>query len=157
MEQVERTRRYLERIRQAYAGVPYREDGREYYADEVHSFFVHCYHIRDWVLALNRVAVTKTDLDTFIDSHFELQVCADLCNGTKHCSLDWSRTSHQPHVAGYRLDSSGAGVGLGGERCRITKCQFEVLAEGEVHDALWLAEQCMDLWDGFIAGLESAS
>jgi hypothetical protein len=53
MEQIEITRRYLERIRQIYLGVPYVEN-KQYYADDVCSFFIHCYHIKDWILKLNR-------------------------------------------------------------------------------------------------------
>ncbi len=47
MEQIERTRRYLTRLRQIYAGAPYIADTREYYVDDALSFFMHCYHIRD--------------------------------------------------------------------------------------------------------------
>ena len=154
MEQVERAHRYLERIRDAYAGVPFRDDGRDYYADDVHSFFVHCHHIGDWVATLNTVGVTKKQVDKFVAAHLELLICADLCNGTKHCRLRKLQTSRQPHVAGHRLTSSGVSRDDESAPTGTTQCQFEVLAEGQYYDALWLAESCMRLWDDFVDGLE---
>jgi hypothetical protein len=147
MEQIERARRYLERIRSSYAGVPRRDDGRDYYSDDVCSFFVHCHHIGDWVVALNRVGVTKADVDSFVDGHVELRICADFCNATKHCKLTRKlRSSREPHLARTQLDSSG-------EREAepvITRCKFWILADGELYDALKLAEACMALWDEFV-------
>ena len=159
MEQLERTHRYLDRMRTAYSGVPYREDGRDYYADDVHSFFVHCHHIGDWIVTLNNVGVTREDVTAFVNSHVELRICADLCNGTKHCRVKRIRTSRQPHVAGHRLVSTGSAVdpGDGVVRPVSTRCQFEILAEGEFRDALDLAERCMSLWDDFVSRLDSAS
>lgn len=145
MEQIERARRYLGRIRAAYAGVPYRKDGRDHYSDDVCSFFVHCHHIGDWVVALNRVGVTKADVDGFVDDHVELRICADFCNSTKHCELSRLRSSREPHLATTQLHSSGD---------RVTRCEFRILGDGDnFYDALELAESCMTLWDGFVANL----
>jgi len=158
MDQVERARRYLERIRAMYAGVPYREDASEYYPDDVCSFFIHCYHIRDWIVALHPAGVSIADVDLIVNSSFELQVCADLCNGTKHCRLKHTRTSKRPFVAGHRFVSTGQGVvgGVVTGRPQSMQCQFEILADGEYYDALWLAERCMAVWDGYLDALGSA-
>ena len=146
MEQLERTRRYLKRLRQIYAGAPYLSDTREYYADDVLSFFIHCYHIRDWIIQLNRLGVTQKDVDAFIDAHDELKICADLCNGTKHCQLiQRPRTGEQPHLAGRQFVSSGIN-----DEMHTTCGKFNILANGMFHDALDLAEHCMLLWDNYV-------
>ena len=158
MEQAERARRYLERVRNAYAGVPYRDDGREYYGDDIYTFFVHCHHIGDWIVALSLVGVTQKQVSALIDSHIELRICADLCNGAKHCKLTRrTRLDSQPHVATARLTSLGVfrAVELPSGETELTggtsQCEFTVLADGESYDALDLAEACMSLWDDFIA------
>ncbi len=41
-----------------YRAVPYKED-TEQYADDVLSFLIHAYHIKNWIIRLNRIGVTK--------------------------------------------------------------------------------------------------
>ena len=149
MEQIERTRRYLERMRQIYADVPDRDDARDYYRDDVETFFVHCHHILDWTEELNRAGVTRNDLQTYVNAHEGLRICADLCTGTKHCEVANLRTSHQPHVSSIRRTAYSLDDGQ-----MVTTMDFGILANGEVIDALELAEACMDLWDEFTLDLE---
>ena len=153
MEQIERTRRYLNRLRSIYRGVPHTQDNREYYTDDVYSFFIHCYHIRDWIVQLNIVGVSEKDVDTFINAHKELRICADLCNGTKHCVLTRNmRTDRQPHLAGKSFTS----IGMPDQICTI-KGKFRILSGNEYHDALDIAESCMRLWDDFVASLKESA
>jgi len=150
MDQIERTERYLDRIRQMYDAVPDRDDAGKYYGDDVASFFMHCYHIRDWIIELNRVGATRDEVDTFIDEHEDLRVCADLCNRAKHCELHRrTRTGLHPHVAtmrrtGYQLEDGQA----------VTTMDFGVMAGEEMYDALELAESCMQSWGTFVRQLE---
>jgi hypothetical protein len=153
MEQLERTRRYLKRLRQIYAEVPYLSDTREYYADDVLSFFIHCYHIKDWIIRLNRLGVTQKDVDAFIGAHDELKICADLCNGIKHCQLTQPpRTGRQPHLAAWEFISSGIN-----DEMDTTRGKFHILANGVFHDALDLAERCMQLWDNYVNDLTESA
>jgi|SRR3989338_607220 len=153
MEQIERTRRYLKRVRDIYAGVPYIKKGmREYYVDDVLSFFIHCYHIADWIVTLNVLGVKRENVDTFINAHPELRICADLCNGTKHCDLRNKRTKRQPHLGSWSFESDGTnGV------FHTTKGEFQILSDGNWYDALDLAESCMRLWDDFVAELKTSA
>lgn len=152
MHQLDRSRRYLKRLRDIYHEVPYTPDTRDYYADDVFSFFIHCYHVRDWIIQLNKACVTRPDVDAFIDSHIELRICADLCNGTKHCTLTHkSRTVSQPHLAMKSFCSKGTN-----DQMTSTRGKFWIIADGHFHDALELAERCMALWDEFILQIESA-
>lgn len=153
MEQVERTRRYLTRLRRIYSGVPYPADTREYLVDDALSFVMHCHHIRDWIIHLNRAGITERDVDAFIDQHLELRICADLCNGTKHYRLTRKkRTPRQPHLAGRRFVSTGMG-----DEIRTTKGKFLIVSDQTILDALELAEACMTLWEAFILKIESTA
>ncbi len=149
MEQLERTRRYLKRLREIYNQVPYITDTREYYIDDVYSFFIHCYHIRDWIIHLNLLGLGEKDVDAFINEHNELRICADLCNGTKHCELKRKlRTSRQPHLASWTFSSDGMN-----DKMETTKGKFCILSGDKFYDALELAESCMKLWDEYISEL----
>jgi hypothetical protein len=149
VEQIERSRRYLERIRQIYAGVPDRDDARDYYRDDVESFFLHSYSIVYWAAELNRAGLPIGDMHTYVNAHEELRICADLANGLKHFDLNNLRTDHQPHVA--RINRLGCELEDGRS---VTRMTFGVMANGKLWDALELAEECMVLWDELSADLE---
>lgn len=142
MEQVERTRRYLNKIRLIYSGVECHEliFDKEAHEDDVHSFFVHCYHIKDWIQQLAIKTPPKGALDEFINSHHEMKVCTDFCNGSKHCRLERKmRTGKQPHIAqrerrGTQTLSTPSGS------LHINKMTFKIMTDQGCYDALELAE-----------------
>lgn len=155
MEQIERTKRYLSRIEALYEGV-FSSSGhdKDSYDDDVISFFIHCYHIRDWVIHLNLLGVTAAEIDSYINQHHALMVCADLANGSKHCKLTRSlRTSRQPHIAGKERQTSTCYTGSeGGE---VMKCKYTILSGEELLDALELAKECVAIWDSFTEELKA--
>ena len=57
----------------------------ERYFDDVYAFFQNCYHLRDWLEKSGSVGADK--LTTFFRDHYEMQLCRDICNGTKHFNL----------------------------------------------------------------------
>ncbi|MDA1378744.1 hypothetical protein PCI56_01300 [Plesiomonas shigelloides subsp. oncorhynchi] len=153
MEQIERATRYLARIEAIYEGV-FSSTGhdKDSYDDDVISFFIHCYHIRDWIIHLNVLGVTSIEIDNYINRHHSLMLCADLANGAKHCKLTRSlRTRRQPHIAGKQRHSSIWYAGSGGGE--MMKCKYTVLSGGELVDVLELARECVALWGKFIDGL----
>lgn len=154
MEQIERANRYLHRIKEMYAGVIEPRQDHDYYNDDVISFFVHCYHIRDWVIELSKVNISQREVDEYINSHEPLKICADLSNGSKHCSLKRLRTEKQPHLASRELRTSTWFTGSGG--CEVMKCKFQILTSNGFYDALELAEECMRLWKNFTNELQEA-
>lgn len=58
--------------------------------DIILSFFIHCYHMADW---LKGSGVSSAKIYNYIQNTYELQVCRDLTNGTKHLDLCNPRTS----------------------------------------------------------------
>ena len=121
MEQLQRSKRYLSRIRSMYHGVALDENKTaKHLDDDVISFFIHCYHIRDWIIHLNKLGIISKDVDDFINQHDALKICADFANGAKHCKLIRNtRTDGKPHIAYKKQNSSiwysdNGGTGLGG-------------------------------------------
>lgn len=150
MEQLERARRYLNRLRSLYDGIFTKSDDRDLYEDDAISFFMHCYHVRDWIVCLNRIGITAAQVDDFINAHDELKICADLCNGSKHCRLERNiRSGRQPHIASRSYDTSTWLTGSGGSN--LVKGRYTVITACGTIDALDLAERCMALWSEFIA------
>ncbi|MDD2660164.1 MAG: hypothetical protein PHY54_10890 [Methylococcales bacterium] len=150
MEQFERTKRYLARIESLYAGILLVSDhGKDAYDDDVVSFFIHCYHIRDWIIHLNKLGITARQIDSYINEHKALMICADLANGSKHCKLTHSlRTDRQPHIAVKERCASNWFTGNGGGE--VIKCKYTILSNTQLFDALELAKECVELWESFI-------
>lgn len=149
MDQIDRTNRYLYRIREIYQGAYSTSNDKEAYEDDVISFFMHCYHIRDWILHLNKVGITEEELDSFIDDHYELRICADLCNGSKHCKLvRKTRSGRQPHIVGKTYSATTWATNPG--RDKFVKASYTILTSTGIVDALSLAEKCMSLWTDFV-------
>lgn len=148
MEQLERAKRYLARMEKMYEGVLSSSHDRESYDDDVVSFFIHCYHIRDWIIHLNKLGITAKEVDLYINSHRSLMICADLANGSKHCKLTRSlRTERQPHIAEKRRETSGWLTSNGGGEVMTSK--YTVLSNGELFDALDLARDSISLWEKY--------
>lgn len=155
MEQFERAKRYLSRVEGFYEGV-FSSSGhdKEAYDDDVVSFFIHCYHIRDWIIHLNTLDITAKQVDGYIDQHKALKVCADLANGSKHCRLTRSmRTERQPHITGKERHTSTWLTGGGGGE--VMKCKYTIVSNTETLDALELARECVELWEFLIDELEA--
>lgn len=154
MEQLKRAERYLARIRATYAGTFAQFHDRDQYEDDLLSFFMHCYHVRDWIIRLNKAGVTARDVDSFINANLCLQLCADLCNGTKHCQLDrQTRSGSQPHLAGKTYQAST--WFSGSEAGEVLQAKYVIITSDGLVDALRLAEDCMECWSEFVAELQT--
>ncbi len=124
------------------------------YDDDVVSFFIHCYHIRDWIIHLNTLDITAKQVDGYINQHKALKVCADLANGSKHCKLTRSmRTERQPHIVGKERRTSTWHTGSGGGE--VMKCKYTIVSNTEFLDALELARESVELWESFINELNA--
>jgi hypothetical protein len=153
MEQLDRAERYLAKIRAVYAGAFAQSHDRRSYEDDLVSFFMHCYHVKDWIVRLNKLEVTSREVDIFINSNPCLQVCADLCNGSKHCELDRpARSGTQPHFTGKSYEASTWFTGSGGGE--VLRAKYTILTSSGFRDALQLAEECMACWRQFVSDLE---
>src|ERR1039457_3401798 len=55
--------------------------------DAAKSFFIACYHFKDWIKKDSRIKQPK-DVEVFISANQALSLAADLCNSLKHAGLD---------------------------------------------------------------------
>jgi hypothetical protein len=152
MEQLSRAKRYLDRIERLYAGV-FSSLGHdeEAYFDDVLSFFIHCYHVRDWALHQEGSAVQRREIDAFIDDNEPLRICADLANGSKHCKLTrLPRSGHQPSITDPQTHYSTWYVGTGGGE--VLQSSYRVMSNGRSIDVRQLAQECIALWELFLDG-----
>ncbi|MDI9235129.1 hypothetical protein [Limnohabitans lacus] len=155
MEQIERAKRYLKRIENIYEGIfSSSEHNKHDYDDDVISFFIHCYHIRDWIIQLNLKGITAEEIDSYINNHHDLKICADLANGSKHCKLTrTTRSGSKPHIAGKTRETSTWLTSSGGGE--VMKCEYTILSNTQLIDALDLARECMRLWDLYVNNLKA--
>jgi hypothetical protein len=53
--------------------------------DQVHAFFVFCFHLKDWLKADPTVdKALKRDVEAFVKQSPTLSLCADIANASKH-------------------------------------------------------------------------
>ena len=126
------------------------------YEDDVYAFFMHCYHLRDWIKndasVRSRMPNLGTDVAQFINESEALSLCADLCNSLKRLELDGSHSSEPPRVFGRKRYHYQLNIG---SRSSI-KLQWVVQRTSKPPiDALELATECIAEWDKFLQRLKS--
>ncbi|MBI5636172.1 hypothetical protein HY993_04385 [Candidatus Micrarchaeota archaeon] len=141
MEQLNRVKRWFERLKKCQTGSAEQED-------VLLAFCVNCYHLRDFLIS-SKVA-SKNNLDEFIGNNVQMQICRDICNESKHCMLD-SPSIFERDKKGKKITAGWfAGVLLLREQDILTnKPKLIILANGKKHDALELARKCIALWKEF--------
>ena len=155
MEQLDRVRRYLERIRSTYQGISHCQPDVECYEDDVVSFFIHCHHLGDWVTQINKLGLSKESVNSFINSHSELRLCADLCNLSKHCMIQRVRSRSKPHLA-YRATEISI-FPQSAQRPPTFKSAYKIICGSAVYDALELAEKCYSIWHDYLQSLSATA
>ncbi len=139
-DQLDRARRFLERVR----GAIYVEDdpceiSDVEYQDTVWAFFQNCWHIKDWVKHDSAVPEqTRQRVIEAAESSAVLYICQDMANGTKHLKLT--------------RPQAGAGARHGHMSTTIVQgllVKFDcviVLADGSERSAREVACECMEEW-----------
>lgn len=145
VEQVQRLLRTFERFREIHDGRVHDRES-DHYGDEMYGFFLNCYHLKDWLINDPSFQATSADVEGFVDSHVELQVCADICNAHKHFRLDRPRSTQQPSMGSRKFF-----LNIGGGPTQISVHYTIDTASGPV-EAFDLATRCRDLWLTFIRG-----
>ena len=105
---------------------------------DLHSFFLHCHHLADWLSTDKLSGVSRRKATKVIKKSAHLRVCADLANRTKHAAV----TRHW-------IDSNTSPVPLDapifGETGRAAH-RWQITAGDAVYDALDLAHECAAEW-----------
>jgi hypothetical protein len=153
LEQYERMQRSYDRFREINSRLADKVSSD--YEDDVYAFFMHCYHLRDWIKndasVKSRMPNLGTDVEQFINESEALSLCADLCNSQKRLELDRSHSS-EPRVFGRKRYHYQLNIG---SRSSI-KLQWVVQRTSKPPiDAFELATDCIAEWDKFLQRLKS--
>jgi hypothetical protein len=148
-EQYDRMIRFLKLLEEVYSGVEHeagQDHDSEYYKDRVYSFFQNCYHLKDWMKNDSDVTliVSKSDIENFVKSEYELKICGDVCNGSKHSRITTYKID--PNTG---LKNTVWNMALGGGK-PILSANFNIECKDQIYDALELARKCVGNWDEFI-------
>jgi len=104
--------------------------------DFAFTFFQNCYYLRDWVEKTSNT--DGADLDILFSQSRELQLCRDLCNGTKHLTISKPSIDANFSIA-REYDPS----------CEH-KYRLVVIADDK-YDLLELADKCRREWESFLS------
>jgi hypothetical protein len=110
--------RSLESLRQAYA-LDASATGIEGVSDRADNFFVHCFHLRDWLE--NTGTASSADVRAQTKST-PLRWCDAMCNSEKHHTRDWGVTA--------RIREACISPGTAGHRCRAFSVSPSRLDQG---------------------------
>jgi hypothetical protein len=121
--------------------------------DFVYAFCQSAYHLRDWLQKSG--AASQAELDTLMKSTPALKLCRDVCNGSKHLTLDPARTDTD-HIGLMREYVPPIGAGEeGGIRPRLFVFEGQ---EGSVElvEIRELMRECVAAWRNFCAQLPNS-
>jgi len=135
-EQYERVKRYLKRIQSE-------EQSTTDYMDDLYSYFVNCYHLKDWIKNDPSTGLSHREVENFVNSKLSLQICADLANRTKHLVL----AEHIRKDAEITNRSVTIDLGKG----KTIHENIITLQDGSKHVAENIAQQALDDWTQFIS------
>lgn len=146
--QLERAKRWYKKLEKIYASQG--ENMRwEEAMDIVYAFFQNCYHLRDYIL--NSKAFSKTSVDRLFLENPEMQICQDICNGTKHYQLRRPRRKREFSMALEYVPESWP------DRRFQANEKLVILSEGKKYDLFEVANRCLALWEEFTDKLEAST
>ena len=142
-EQLDRIKRLEEDIRRFSVAT---DDNFHGAVDAFTSFFIQCYHLRDWLVESR---YSRRDVDIFISQSPYLSLCRDLANKQKHKNID--KYEPQNHV----IEHNDAGVKTPIFRYydpfrKENRFAVDVQEFGTLIDVIDLAEKCIEGWERFL-------
>ncbi len=153
LEQYERMQRSYDRFREINSRLADKVSSD--YEDDVYAFFMHCYHLKDWIKNDSSVKARMpnigTDVEQFINESDALSLCAALCNSLTRLELDRTH-SNEPRIFGRRRYHYQLNIG---SRSSV-RLQWLVEPNNKPPlDAFELATECIAEWDKFLQRLKS--
>jgi hypothetical protein len=114
--------------------------------DAFTSFFIQCYHLRDWLVESR---YGRRDIDIFISQSAYLSLCRDMANKQKHKNID--KYEPQNHV----IEHKDFGISTPIFRYydpfrKENRFGIDVEEFGTLIDAIDLAKRCIEEWQRFL-------
>ncbi len=141
----------LERLKRSYWRLSQIDNGREHnmhsenYRDELYTFFLNCYHLKDWLKNDASFHINASAVEDYINNNNDLKLCADICNSHKHFTLNNPRSSQSPSAGGQNTH-----IIFGSGKPEIS-IKFIIGTTSGPRDGFELATNCLNLWESFIA------
>jgi len=134
--QMDRVQRWRQRLSEA-AG----SSNTEATFDIALTFFINCYHLRDWLERSGEVP--DAALVELFRNSTSLRICADLANIAKH--YDLTREPRMTRQLSLAREYADPGTGWFGSDAHL-----RVLSDGNVRDVLELSLSCETAWLSFL-------
>ena len=139
-EQFKRTERWHQQLKSIYERPP--NDTGVYEAlDNVYAFFQNCYHLKDWLKNDSFLKIPSSTIEDFVSQSQYLQICADVCHGSKHSRITTPRLDANTNVYPEEWIN---------ENHDVLMRKFTVDSAGQKYDALDLAKNCVADWHIFL-------
>jgi hypothetical protein len=136
--QLARVTRWRQRVVTAANGEPSADE-----IDFLLAFFESAYHLRDWFVETG--AESNVEVDGYVASHIELQLCRDIANGFKHHGL------RRPSIdAEFAIVNQYVPPNERGRRYRLPNGEWTILANGTQFGLVDLSERVLLLWNQFL-------
>lgn len=146
-DQLARAERYLVRFEHYKTkGVP--SPLIHHAVDDVYSFFVHCYHVEDYLRA--DPIFKQADPVAWRKDTEALTICRDICTGIKHVTCD---SVPKPAIFGTQLVKITTGDG-GNPPAPTSTFAPTIEYEGESRDGLETAQAAVAAWRKFIEAVQ---
>jgi hypothetical protein len=145
-EQLDRIKRLEEDIQRFSIAT---DDNFEKAIDAFTSFFIQCYHLRDWLVESR---YNRRDIDVFISGSFALSLCRDMANKQKHKTID--KYEPQNHLVEHKIaDKSNILtpiVRYWDPFRKENRFGIDVEEFGTLIDVIDLADKCVNEWERFL-------
>jgi len=116
--------------------------------DDFYSFFISCFHLKDWIK--NDDAVRREVRDTveqWVNESQWLRWCADIANGFKHLVINRS-ARESPDARLERVPAAFQEDAFQADAFQVGG--VIVTAHDFVCDAKGMTDRCLDAWDEFL-------
>jgi len=151
-EQWDRVKRWYQRFKDINDGKPHTRNA-EYEVDDVYSFFINCYHLKDWIISDDTVKIQnkRKHVEKYVHTTNDyLNDCGLICNSLKHL------IPGKPEFVGKKYDVAISEF-MGGDTKEmyeqnptIIKIKFNIDTSDGIQDAFDIATKCMKSWEKFI-------
>ena len=120
-----------------------------YQEDVIHTFFINCYHLKDW-LANETGLSLKSEIEQAINSSDAMVLCDCVANGTKHKTL--RATPRRQQINSLELKSAiNMTVVVGAAHKNRGSYNWYILVNNQTKvDGLQLATDCVRFWQDYL-------
>lgn len=137
--QYRRMIRWYEKLKQSNPGNFESSDIFEHH-DILYACFQNIFFLKDWLI--HDANLTSKAVNDFVNENLELQLCRDICNGTKHFNLN--NASVEADFTIIREYNPFH------KQLKEQPYNVIILSDGHKFELKKLASQCIQLWNGFI-------